>query len=490
MKTKYILNPEYFLVNDKNRILLTSEFDNGLLVTFLHPIHAILLSYFKGDENIECISKKICLDFKIPEASFFKIIQPLLDNKDSVNVKYDNTVFSFPKQVIIKNEKNAVRNDLDAEKYIIYPPYDFKTLRLNTPRTLMLIVNTKCYTDCIYCYADKQTKYKPLKTSEIVALIDQAKSLNIDVIDLSGGEVLLHKDYDVIIKKLINTGYKPYISTKVPVSRQQLNILKDLGITKLQYSVDSFVPGLQMSNLKVNDSYIDDIKRSIDYADKLNIKLIIKSTLTKETMTMEGLDLLFKYLITLKNIEKYTFTPVGYSHFKPYELYNDIKPTLSQLNEVKTFIKNEYAHVNFEINWDLGSIHSEDEFRNKDEFNSRALCTGNVTGLVILPDGKVTICEELYWNENFIIGDITKNSIEEIWNSRKAKALFNLSKGDLPNNSVCNECATFENCRHKLGVCWKEIIACYGKENWGFPDPRCPMAPEITPFIKNTLIYD
>ena len=28
--------------------------------------------------------------------------------------------------------------------------------------------------------------------------------------------------------------------------------------------------------------------------------------------------------------------------------------------------------------------------------------------MYILPDGKVTICEELYWNEHFIIGDVTK----------------------------------------------------------------------------------
>lgn len=490
MNMKYILNTDYFLVNDKNRILLTTEYDNGLLVTFIHPIHAVLLSYFSGNEDIVSVSKRICSDFRMSEEEFYRTIQPLIENEDSVNLKYDNHVFSFPPKVLVKNDSDVVRVDLKADNYMISPPYDFQTIRLNVPRSIMFVVNTKCYTDCIYCYADKQTKYRPLETEDILNLIDQTKRLEIGVFDLSGGEVLLQKDCDIILKKLIGSGYNPYISTKVPVSQEQLEMLKNIGITRLQYSVDSLIPNLQKTNLGVKTTYINDIKKSIDYADKLNIKLIIKSTLTKDTLTVEGLNSLFEYLVTLRNIEKYTFTPVGYSHFKSYELYNQIKPTFSQIKEVKSFIESKYGDVNFEINWDLGAMHSINEFRNPDEFNSRALCTGNVTGLIVLPDGKVTICEELYWNEHFIIGDITKNSIEEIWNSPKAKALFNLAKGDLPNNSVCNKCEAFDKCRHRLGVCWKEVIACYGKDNWGFPDPRCPLAPEIDSKTKKNLIYD
>ena len=489
METNYILNPEYFLVNDRNRILLTTEYDNGLLVSFIHPVYALLLSYFKGEEPLSVISKKISADFDTPEQKILEILQPLIENEESLNLKYDNHVFSFPKAVLIKNEKQARRDDIEAENFMISPPYDFKTIRLHKPRTLMFVINTTCYTDCIYCYADRKTRYKPLETSRILDFIDEAKKLGIGVIDLSGGEVVLHKDYDIILKKLVESGYNPYISTKVPVSRRQLEVLKEIGITRLQYSVDSLLPGLQKKNLGVKESYAEALKNSIGYADTLGFELIIKSTLTQETLTVENLDVLFQYLLSLKNIQKYTFTPVGYSHFKSRELYKSIKPTLAQVKEVKAFLENKYAAVPFEINWDMGAIHSPDEFRNSQEFKSRALCTGNVTGLIVLPDGKVTICEELYWNENFIIGDLTKNSIQEIWNSPKAKALFNLSRGELPNNSFCNECPDFEKCRHRLGVCWKEVIACYGKENWGYPDPRCPLAPEMDKETKNMLIY-
>ena len=46
----------------------------------------------------------------------------------------------------------------------------------------------------------------------------------------------------------------------------------------------------------------------------------------------------------------------------------------------------------------------------------------------VLPDGKVSACEQLYWHPQFIIGDLKKQSIEEIWNSPKAWELYNLSK--------------------------------------------------------------
>ena len=47
----------------------------------------------------------------------------------------------------------------------------------------------------------------------------------------------------------------------------------------------------------------------------------------------------------------------------------------------------------------------------------------------VLPDGKVSACEQLYWHPQFIIGDLKQQYIEEIWNSPKACELYNLRQG-------------------------------------------------------------
>ena len=89
----------------------------------------------------------------------------------------------------------------------------------------------------------------------------------------------------------------------------------------------------------------------------------------------------------------------------------------------------------------------DDNFRmTHDSFFKKALCSGNFQGFIILPDGKVTICEELYWHPRFIIGDLTKQSIMEVWNSEKAKNLVYLGREDIRTHSPCYNCDLFDAC--------------------------------------------
>lgn len=109
-------------------------------------------------------------------------------------------------------------------------------------------------------------------------------------------------------------------------------------------------------------------------------------------------------------------------------------------------------------------------------FHKRAICTGNLWNVVILPNGDVTICEELYRIPEFILGNISNSTLREIWNGEKALSLYN---DPLKNRmkGQCSCCEDYISCRNGAGVCWKSILMAYGKENWHYPDPRCPKAP-------------
>ena len=97
-----------------------------------------------------------------------------------------------------------------------------------------------------------------------------------------------------------------------------------------------------------------------------------------------------------------------------------------------------------------------------------------------LPDGKVTICEQMYWHPFFILGDLSKQSIMEMWSSEKALDLWNFSREEVKDSSPCKTCADFEICRRGRGNCWRYAIAAYGEENYDYPAPNCPLAPEVT----------
>lgn len=97
--------------------------------------------------------------------------------------------------------------------------------------------------------------------------------------------------------------------------------------------------------------------------------------------------------------------------------------------------------------------------------------------MFVLPDGEVTICEQLYWNKHFLIGDLKKDSIEEVWNSANALYLANRKREDYSKQSACRECKIFEICKKEMNECFPNIMKVYGSDHWDFPDPRCDKAP-------------
>ncbi|MDU2330257.1 MAG: SPASM domain-containing protein [Prevotella bivia] len=126
------------------------------------------------------------------------------------------------------------------------------------------------------------------------------------------------------------------------------------------------------------------------------------------------------------------------------------------------------------------NVNKSQKKKNNDFIENRVLCTANYSHLFILPDGKVTICEQLYWNSKFIVGDILESSLAEIWTSDKAKYLYNLPQKDISDESSCKTCKVYTICRQQSGgVFWKEVIAAYGTDKWDYPDPSCPHAPNI-----------
>lgn len=80
----------------------------------------------------------------------------------------------------------------------------------------------------------------------------------------------------------------------------------------------------------------------------------------------------------------------------------------------------------------------------------------------------------------FIIGDLKKQTIRELWTSQKALSLFQQVQSTFPDDSACKNCEDFVECRQGKGVCYKNILKAYGIANWQYPDPGCPRAGKPT----------
>lgn len=476
----YIFNPKYKLKDDVERIMIINEsyadYMSDSYMSFVHPIYAWILNLFDGKSENGELLLKISQDLGITENEARNLIKPLLNNPSEVAIRYDGVVSRFPPYVLIDNVDNKCRSKEDDDFFSAITIINHNSWRLFKPINLLICPTLRCYTDCIYCYANRGKKHYELDYKIWVNFIEQAKKYGIERIDVTGGEFFLKQGWFKIAKSLSENGYYPDISTKIPLSNSIIDSFLDSGQKRLQISLDTMDTDVAIQTLCVNNKYIEQILNTIVYANRVGLHIILKPTLTKYTCTVENITKILQFAKSLRYIDRVVVSIIGYSCYKDQEFFPQIRPSLTQISEIRSFLEICNNKYDFPVIDDT-FIYTAQEMRNNDIFRNRARCTANVEGFVVLPDGMVTLCEELYWNQNFIIGNITQKTITEIWQSPEALKLANLNQMDMPLYSECKLCENLETCHKKRGVCWKLVMSAYGENRVFAPDPRCPKAP-------------
>lgn len=492
---RYIINPNYILINDLCRVIITNapNKDQNEIIPFenqfesrVHPFQAQMLSFFDGEHTLKDVIGSISSHFGIFEGDIETIIEPYIENSKTLFLSHGKYATVFPKNMIIPKKNIQNYRKYSVRDFLIDSELDFKSKRYYIPRYFLFVLNTNCYTNCRYCYADKKHKItRPLSTEKILRIIDEIQTLGGAInIDCNGGEVLMHPDIFIILKHLTNAGYYPLISTKLPLSKKQVQQIKASGIRQVQFSLDTSNKTAlrQILQIKMED-YYDRILDSITWLCDEKIDVQIHSVITSQSADIEAFENMIQDTIIKRGAKKLLLTPAGYSLFKSCQDYAQIKPQVGQLNLLhELIIQYQEAYPDKDISIEspgfLKSDYQNSE-RRKKMFDDRLHCGGNKSSMVILPDGKVTICEEMYWHPEFILGDLSTQSIMEVWNSDKSLKLYNFSQKDVSEKSACKTCQTFEECRGVgKALCWKYVQYFYGRENWDFPYPSCEFAPE------------
>lgn len=487
----YILNPNYLLRNDIEKILLYAgndlEFSQSNWMSFIHPFHAMILSFFTYERTLEENIRLISCFFEKTEEQIWKWITPFLENDEPFYVEWQDHKIAFPKKVLIKKDPN--KNDIPRRKYdvkdFLSPSVNMGSKRpLRAPLFFTLMLNNRCVTKCVYCYADKQKKdYQTLTTERILEIIEEARSLQMQRVDIIGGEVFLHKDWPIILKTLVDATLSPeIISTKMPITEDLLGKLDDTGYKNpIQISLDSIDPVILEKNLQIHDGedYLSRIKQGLKLIDQSGKRYQVATILTNQNDRYEIMEQLYAFLKTLKHIESWRISPAWNSLYVDKIKFGQIKSTKKSLEELYDKIESGFkAETSFDIQ--LSYFDLEKEYYNVEggskTFQGRR-CTALQRQMFVLPDGKVTICEQLYWKPRYIIGDLRNSSIEEVWRSGRVQELLTLKQSAINKKSACHSCKLYDDCfTHR---CWTDVIKAYGDENWDFPDPQCKKAPEM-----------
>jgi len=465
----------------------TAKDESSDWISMIHPVQAMILSFFTHGKPYSKVVTELSLFLEKKEEEVKQLLSPFINNAPLKNT-FEGKDFYFPPNILVESEVNNTNpcNPSDFE----FKELDFATSRMiSGPLNLTFMMTTRCMTDCIYCYADKRkrinTTYSPDRFAELIL---EAKKMNVVDIGLIGGEFFIYPHWREVLDILSSHNYYPdLLSTKMPLDDEQLEYISKIqDKTLFQFSLDSTNPEILKKIWNVDNKYLDRVRNTFEKLQKWNIRTQVATTLTSFSDEISEIKAVYEYISRFSVIDGWDVGPAFFSLYKGKAAFEHYKCKKSRLNAIEDYLNT--LKEDATINIDFDSSFSDKNYYaaegGSDQFEG-AQCSANWNHLFILPDGNVSICEQLYWNPDFIVGNIMENNIKDVWDSEIARKFANLKPGYFQDSSICKRCEYFDACHNANNKCWVEIIKAYGEKNWDYPDPRCIMAPAM----KNDLIF-
>lgn len=110
MNKVYVLNPHYHLRHDIHRVALFSSTGTDTDCsrnwhTFIHPLQAVMLSFFTYDRPLQTTLPLLCDFFCRSKEEMIKWVSDFIDNPTPIYTSSQQGEIYFPKRILIEAEK-------------------------------------------------------------------------------------------------------------------------------------------------------------------------------------------------------------------------------------------------------------------------------------------------------------------------------------------------------------------------------------------------
>lgn len=476
------LSPSYSIRNEEDTSFLIKvekiiDVDQKSFGAFcIPPFMGYILAHI-GDQKYPESILSISAALNVSPNAIKNFVEQLIENPESKNFKISETLsVILPSKLLIKSSQIPVPNVNEEKNFDRFAPYTVK--RPSVPLYANLMVTTDCTTDCLYCYADR-TLRPSLKTDKIIGIIKELSDQGTINLTLTGGDIFAHKDWHIILKHVRQYGYKPFLSTKTPLTLEQIQWLRSLGYEELQFSLDSSSIAVLERLIKVKEDYLDKVTSFLRNCSELGLNVLIRSVLTKHNASKNMLEKLYTYLTQFKCIKEWVMIPAFFSKYKQH-YYKSLEVSNDDLIYAYELKKRDNLAFKVGVSKISEKGYVLKRFECTEDYVCRnQICMANTTCLSILANGDCSICEMLYGDPAYILGNVNLSTIREIWNSPKALGLYTMQQKEFPLSSPCRTCSVFDKCRNEFGkrVCYLDISKS-GHTQWD-PDPRCPNSEDV-----------
>lgn len=474
-----ILHPSVRLKKNKHRNLIYTVdefFNEPNNIDPISPSMAIFLTMFDGIKPYEQVlqeffyvtsnedspeNKKFLEDqLRFIEKEVLRINHLLIDISERDQLGYKIVSYS-PEDFIIPREEIDIR------------PYD---KRIDFPLSINYNVSTNCSFKCRYCYHPRSKLDEYISLERLKNLFDELKMNGCENITLSGGDPFERPDLIALIKELHDRELNYFLSTKSYLDREVCQQLVDVGLTKMQISLDAADPQIASFLVGGKANYFENTIETVKNLQKLKVEVRLKAVVCNQNALF-----LKEYLELCRQLEVSRVHLVQYGRslwchnddlFPNQEKMKIANATIDEFKAKYSSPKIIGGSYQYSIIDQTGSRNG-----NEDIFKDRSICNAGRFALTLLPNGEVIVCEQLGYDPEVILGDLRTQTIEELWNSEKMeKWLSPPPRETFNSDSPCYFCKgeLYQKCHRMYSRCLRDSFNYF--QNLNSPDIRCKLA--------------
>lgn len=437
--TSYILHPSVFYstINDKVALYYTAR---TMLYTF-NSFSKVIFDFFREEKSIQSL-------FDYLEGNY----QFDLSNEESVNGLEEFLDDLIQNKIIVQLGKvseypGTLENDVSDE---------FAENRKLFSATIELTY--RCNERCRHCYVYDEGGQE-LTTDQVKKILDDLHNMGVLAILFTGGEVFARSDIFEILEYAYEKRFAIDIFTNgALLDGDKIIRLKALWLKGIHFSVYFHIPEKHDAITQVKGSF-EKTLTALKACSLIGIPTKIKAPIFAETIDdVDG-------IISLAR-------SVGAS----ISINNDITPKkngdTSPLS-MRILSSPEQKDISSSVEEQLGNLYKEPS---REKSSPRRICSAGAKTVSINPYGKVYPCGCF----PLCIGDVTKQSIEDIWNN--SEQLNDWRKKNLASNRLeCDSCQHYNYCRYCPGEAMMYTGNCTSK----YPDACYVAEHKAKLFSKN-----
>jgi len=456
----FVLNPHLGLTRHPHSIVLHDKplVGRGVLIDTISAGDAILLTLYDGVRTT-CDIIQAMRQIGLPD--------------QSINAAKDSTERFAKSGVLIDTSTlppNLCVPRYNSEHFAFAAEVRPAGTRLEQPISINYIATRACRLGCRYCYADATSTVSEqlLPLERLLEIIDEAANLGVSTINITGGEPFQRPGIFGILNHIIRSNIYPQISTKAPLDEAAVRRLAEMGLRKIQVSLDSVDPWVG-DYLVGRNGHSRRIIATVELLMQHHISVSINSVVTPHNL--KTLPDLVKCVAQL-GVTSISFTPYETSlgrHDEGLPLSRDENDWLAGM-----IVGISEQYPNLKVTPDLAVAPKASNRTTESDYRMPAVemyCGAGIHGFVLLPDGRVSVCERIIDGGDLIIGDLRTQGIMEMWRSDRWD--FVCAPGrSLYEGTECYSCDVFELCTAQRRRCFLNSIIAYGR-SFG-PEPTCP----------------